>query len=80
MFKVKTRSEIKKTSKKVFQLALIRKVGAGFEISNGYVKFHGSNRARLLEMLDQWESEALKADKASRAPRKPTARKKARKR
>lgn len=55
---------VKKTSKpkkKVHQLYLLRRVGTGWEVSNGSVKFQGNNRSELLDTMDRWEDGAHKA-------------------
>lgn len=48
-----------KPKKKVFRTVLIRKVGPGFEVTNGHVKFQGSNRSALLDAMDLWEKNNL---------------------
>jgi hypothetical protein len=61
----KTKRHVK--PKKVFQVYILRRVGTGWELTNGSVKFQGNNRVTLLELMDQWETEAREALKASKA-------------
>lgn len=74
MFKVK--KHIK--HKKVFQIYILRRVGTGWEVTNGSVKFTGTNRNELLELMDQWETATREKLRASKLG-VPTAKKPAKK-
>jgi len=58
--------------KKVFQVYILRRVGTGWELTNGSTKFTGPNRVELLELMDQWETVTRENLRASKVGAKTT--------